>query len=373
MYYIYRIDLPAAPGAARRQKRISRDRLTGQRWTSKRECVKAMQAHELELRTGVAIELTNMTMSAYMERWLDETSGRVSAGTAGIYRRAWAQLSPQLGAIPLQSLQTLAVQEAARALQQRYAPKTVNATMGVLKSALRQAVRWRLIAANPADGVMLPKATPANPKLVWTAEQTRRFLAVATEDPLYALWRLILDAGLRIGEAIALDWRYLDIEGKTPWVRVTRTMVRHSTVWTVGQTTKTASGVRVLGIQPETAAALQRYRDAQAERRDQYGPHWRDAGLVFDRGDGEPLPYHAALHQLQRSCKAADVPELTPHELRHTMATLAAEQGVSIKLIADRLGHRGVGLVASLYAHSSADGDRLVADALRRALNEPAE
>lgn len=370
-YYVYRVDLPPDARGKRRQQRVTRDRKTGQRWTSKKACRTAMQAHEVELRTGVAIELTDMTVAAYMAHWLDDAAARVSPGTAGIYRRAWAQLEPHLGGVSLQSLQTLAIQQAVRTLQQRYAPKTVNTTMGVLKSALRQAVRWRLLAANPADGISLPKAVAANPRRVWTVDQARLFLTVSVDDPLHALWRLILDTGVRIGEAIALGWQHVEIDGDAPHVRVTRTMVRLGSSWEIGDAPKTASGVRVLTIAPETAAALRRYREAQDARCARCGPHWLDTGLVFDRGDGEPLPYHAAMHALARACRVAGVPELSPHELRHTMATLAAEQGVSIKLIADRLGHRGVDLVVGLYAHSSADGDRAVADALRKALNDP--
>jgi integrase len=96
-----------------------------------------------------------------------------------------------------------------------------------------------------------------------------------------ALWRLLLDSGMRIGEAVALKWT--DIDGNR--VRVERTQSSVGGQLVVG-TPKTAASRRTIPLEPETIAALRRHELAQKEERMRLG--LRDtAGWVFTvRGHG---------------------------------------------------------------------------------------
>lgn len=370
-YYVYRIDLPPDITGKRRQQRVTRDRRTGERWTSKKACQMAMRAHEVELRTGIPIEATQQTVGQYMEQWLDDIAGRVTPSTLRNYRDNWKRLAPYLESIQVQHLQTLAIQQAMRTLEQRYAPDTIRLTHTVLHAALRQAVRWSLIPRNPADGVVLPASRPVRSKSVWTVEETQRFLASTQGEDLHALWRLLLDTGMRIGEALALGWQHISLDGSPARVRIERTIAKSRDGYYIGSTTKTRRSRRTLAIQPETAAALQALKADQERRQARYGSFWNDSGLVFDRGGGDMmLPRHAA-SQLEHACRQAGVPRHTPHEIRHTFTTLAVQRGVPLKLIADRLGHANTNLIADIYAHVTEEGDWQVSEALRSVLNPP--
>lgn len=372
-YWVYRIDLPPDPRTGRRrQKRVSRDRKTGERWTSKRACRQAMQAHELELRTGVPVETTQQTLAAFMVQWLNGISSRVSPSTVVNYRDCWKRISPYLPEVQVQQLQTLTIQQAIRSMEQRYAPDTIRLTYTILHIALNQAVQWNLIARNPADGVVLPARKPVRRKSVWTVEETQRFLEKTRDDPLHPLWRLLLDTGMRIGEALALDWSRISLDTTPARVRIDRTLTRTgSTDWLIGTTTKTRRGRRTLAIQPETAEALKALRIQQEERRVAYGDLWNDSGLVFSRDGGGLLLERHISKKLEAACAVAGVPRRTPHELRHTFTTLAAQRGVPLKLIADRLGHANTDLIAAVYAHVTEEGDLLVTEALRDILSPP--
>lgn len=372
-YWVYRIDLPPdSKNTKRRQQRVTRDRKTGARWTSKKACQKAMQAHEVELRTGVPITLTHQSLDEYMEQWLADASSRLTPSSILNYRGCWNRLSPHLASLQLQSVQTLAIQLAIRVMEQRYAPGTIRLDYTILHAALQQAVQWNLIPRNPADGVVLPANKPTDLKAVWTIDETRRFLAKTQHDDLHALWRLLLDTGMRIGEALALDWDHVNIDASPARVRIDRTLSRlNNHEWYVSNATKTRRSRRTLAIQPETAAALRVSQDQQAERKKAYGTFWSDTGLVFDRDGGDIMSPKFAAKQLDLACLAAGVPRRTPHELRHTFTTLAVQRGVPLKLIADRLGHANTDLIAEIYAHVTEAGDQLVAEALRDVLNPP--
>jgi integrase len=80
-------------------------------------------------------------------------------------------------------------------------------------------------------------------------------------------------------------------------------------------------------------------RASYVARRPDSPPEWRP-----------PLP-NAVASRFKRLCKQADVPELTPHGLRHTYATLLVESGVPDRVIADQLGHRDTRFTASVYVH----------------------
>lgn len=120
-------------------------------------------------------------------------------------------IAPVLGHIPLEKLSPLDLQEFYA--EKRDAPRadgkpgklsanTVKHIHDVLPSALKWAVKWQLIARNPAEGVEPPKVEKKEPP-VWTAEEAAKFLDIAREHRLYAAFLLAIGAGLRRGEYLA--------------------------------------------------------------------------------------------------------------------------------------------------------------------------
>lgn len=81
----------------------------------------------------------------------------------------------------------------------------------MLRSALNQAIKWRILSHNPADAVDLPKQQRREMKTL-SREQAGKFLKAASSDRWGALWTLLLGSGLRLGEALVLTWDDVDIE-----------------------------------------------------------------------------------------------------------------------------------------------------------------
>jgi integrase len=113
-------------------------------------------------------------------------------------------------------------------------------------------------------------------------------------------------------------------------------------------------------------AALRRHRARQNERRLSLGELWQDTGLVFDRGDGTLLHPNVALATFGRLTKAANLPHIRFHDLRHTAATLALADGVHPKIVSERLGHSSISMTLDRYSHVSMDMQRDAADRLDR-------
>lgn len=365
--YYYRIDIGRTAGGARRQKTKRGFATEEAAWTACREAIR-------ELERGGVIEPARESLARYLARWLDVTAHGRKPGTTFAYETALARLPDPLLALPLRHVTALTIQEAEQTLLTRCRPGTVRFTHDILKMALRQAVRWRMLAHNPAEGVDAPRARRSR-LVTWTPDEARRFLAAAFaletvpewRGPHYSpLWRTLLDAGLRIGEAQALRWEDVDLGGQRIVVRRTTTQDR------VGRRVtgdpKSEAGHRVIPISHETARELEQHRRAQAARRDRLAASWQDLGLVFDRGSGEPFCRSTVQRRLDAAARRAGVPRLTPHGLRHTCATLLILAGVSPKIVSERLGHDDVAFTLDRYVHPDAEAGRAAADALSRLL-----
>jgi integrase len=277
------------------------------------------------------------------------------------------RIAPHLGTVPLAKLGPLDVQGCYRALGVAgYAPKTIHLTHTVLRQALSQAVRWRLVPTNAAADADLPAGRRKEIE-AWTAGDARAFLAATAGDDRHALWRLLLDSGMRLGEALALAWADVDLAADTVAIRRTLTRTKGGG-WIVGDAAKTRAGRRPIAISPPTVVALRAHRAAQAERRLRLGQDWVNEGFVFDRGDGGRSSPATVQHAFERAVTNAGVPRLTPHGCRHTSATLLILAGVPLKVVSERLGHASVAITADVYGHVTAEADRSAADRLAELL-----
>jgi integrase len=131
--------------------------------------------------------------------------------------------------------------------------------------------------------------------------------------------------GCRIGEVFAARWGDLGREGRRPVLRV--------------RTAKTAAGLRTLPLTPEMARRLTKRRASAT--------YAADTDPIFPSATGTPMSVHNWRKRIFRpACVTAGLPRATPHQLRHGLASLMAEQGYSAAEIAAQLGHADRGVTA---------------------------
>jgi integrase len=356
-------------------------------YPTRRAAQAALDEAKVAVRRGDWIEPSKEPLAAYLTRWLESTAHRRKAQSTASYQDGITVVSAHLGTIPLGKLSTLDVQEMVNALSARYAPRTVRERHMVLKQALAQAVRWRLVAFNAAEGVDLPRV-PKPDRGVWNKDEVVRFLGEAETEAggtvvshgrrlavgpagldtdmiphriqsikELALWRLLLDSGMRIGEAVALKWT--DLDGNR--VRVERTQSSVGGHLVVG-TPKTAASRRTIPLEPETIAALRRHELAQKEERLRLGQRDK-AGWIFTVRGGGMASAGATRRWLDKAIARAGVPPITPHGLRRTMTVLWLQSGVDVKVVSKRLGHSSVVMTLDVYTSVSREWEN---DAIER-------
>jgi integrase len=221
----------------------------------------------------------------------------------------------------------------------RRGPGTVRIAYSVLARILDDAVRDRLLASNPARGVKLPKLPPRRNTYL-TAVQLQR---LADESGRYKSLVLVLGVGgLRLGEAAAL--RVCDVDFLRRRVELRRNAVKVGSGFVVGslKSHKNRTVVLPAFVVDELARAC------EGKNRDELIWPSPRGGYI----SGPSLWKTSWLAMAVARCQKVDptFPRVTPHDLRHTAASLAISAGANPKVVQRMLGHASAAMTLDVYA-----------------------
>jgi len=297
------------------------------------------------------------SLGEYLDRWLERVKGTVSERTWETYEWHVRRLKEAIGGLPLAGLTAGQLQDALAALEGT--PLTRKKIIGTLKTALRRAVAWGDIQDDPTKGLLLPRV-PRKRYRVLAREDWVKLLEAAKGLKHYPLIRLLAVTGMRLGEALGLKWADVDFERGTVTVR--RSVdVRKRRFKPEGDETKTPASERTVRLDRETLDVLAALKREQARGRVAFLR--QEDALVF--GDGtRPMSEVKARLALKRALKRAGLPDIRLHDLRHTVASLLLDAGVSVTTVADLLGHSTPATTVGIYAHA-VRGGRSAVDLLR--------
>lgn len=291
-------------------------------------------------RTGVLPE-TGQTTGEYLERWLRTVHGTVAGSTWTSYAdHIRNQIIPRIGSIPVLSLAPRHIDDLldqlkrAKTRHRRHprtlSPTTVASIGTTLRMALAHGVNRGELRTNAARMVRLPrKAEHLTPAL--TDADAAAIVAAVCDTWLGPLTRLLMGSALRLGEACGLDQRDLFLD--KGYVRVRRSKTRPRPV--------KVSGDAVEALRHALASAPRRGGTEPVF----FSPRPNREG-VRDRLAGSSVS-----HALPRSLERAGLGHLSPHALRHGVASIMLAHGTPMRDIAEQLGHRNPALTARVYAH----------------------
>jgi integrase len=223
-----------------------------------------------------------LTVSEYLNRWLYEVARQRTRPMTwrGYEHLVRLHILPTLGRVRLAKLTPQHVQSLVtrKVGEGRLSPRTIHYMHSVLRAALNQAVRWRMIHYNAAAMVSTPRVMRRE-VLALTPADARLLLEAARGDRLEALYSVALARGLRQGEALGLKWADINLE--TGVLRVRRASQRVPHQGTQLVETKTDRSRRTLVMPPIVVNALCAHRGLQAVERLAAGERWVDLDLVF--------------------------------------------------------------------------------------------
>jgi integrase len=277
---------------------------------------------------GRNIRSSRQTLGQYLNHWLDICARYVR---------------PRLGAKPLGEVSSAEIQTLySQLLDPNLSARTIRYTHAVLFSALRQAVRWKLVLTNPAVDVDLPRQ-PRRRFSVFDVEQARQFIAAISGHIYEVLFALAITTGMRPSEYLALTWSDFDLVGDR--VSVSKTLEWQKGGWHF-EDTKRERSRRMIKLQSWVVALLRRLEEEASV----VGRAGND--LVFTASRGGPIREARFVRRYFKPLlRSAGLPSIRLYDLRHTAATLGLAAGVSPKIVSEQLGHASVAFTLEVYSH----------------------
>lgn len=320
---------------------------------TKREAEAIAATVEVKKMTGeyISPSLGKVTIGELGPSWLERQKGHMKPSGYRSYESCWRNhVKPRWGDAMLTEIKYSEVQAWISSLKK--SPSMIANIYSVLARIVDDAVRDRLIPANHARGVRLPKRTKGK-NVYLSADQLRQ---LAAESGRYGSLILLLGTvGLRWGEAAAL--RVSDVN----FLR--RRIVLHENAVTVGSTTHVGSlktgKNRTVALPVFVSDALAKTCEGK-KREDLIWPSATGGYL------GPPASVRSWLSGAVERCQKADetFPRVTVHALRHTAASLAISAGANALVVQRMLGHASAAMTLDTYADLFDDDLNGVADSV---------
>jgi integrase len=342
------------------RKRIQRT------FDKKKDAEDFYNASRVQVRQGKFIRESKDTVGQIADKWLKRkkaTNGYRFGTIQNWETHVEKYIKPDLGDVPVQRATIQDCEEASLkwkartsgytanmvlrtlssifALAQRYGPLEQNGT-----NVAEQAERIKLATEEDDDGEIMPED-------VYTEEDLCKLVSAT---PPGTLDRLVMElggfCGLRIGEILGFTWPSIDLKAAEPEVRVIKNLV---------SCPKEGADFPGYG---DTGRSL-REPKSKKSRRSVPAPRelvhdlrlWKlqcpqtPQQIVMATVEGKPLQRSAAQDMMDAACEKAQVTRRTLHRLRHTFASLLLTKGKPLLEVSRLLGHRDIGITATVYAH----------------------
>jgi len=272
-------------------------------------------------------------------------------------------IKPHLGSVKLRDLSPLMLQKLyaklmrsgrvdrpeAKNQSKGLSAKTIRNIHTVIFSACEKAIVERLLIGNPAHGCQLPPKEHREMKTI-PPEKIGVFLDEARKSGVLEMYCFELATGLRRGELFGLKWS--DIDFSTGSIFIQR-QVQRIEGKVVETSLKTKNAYRSVMVSKEILDMLTQMRERTVAKSEYVFPS--PTGGILEPGSQRKL--------LQRVLKRAGLEEIRFHDLRHTFAMLALQNGVDVKTLSGMLGHYSTAFTLDVYGHVSA---QMQADAAQK-------
>lgn len=243
---------------------------------------------------------------------------------------------------------------------------TVIKVYTILHSLFKMAYLADTIPRNPMDKVERPKPRKDEVKTVepeaYTVADVQRIVAALDTEPLK--WRafvhVLIDTGIRRGECCALQWENIDF--KTGAITIVGNLCYTKQEGVYLDTPKN-SRTRTVYIGEDTIALLRQLRNEQAMK--------SISIFVFTREHSpEPMHPQSPTRYLKKFSERHGIPDLHPHKLRHTFASVAITSGADVASVSEALGHSDKAVTLRMYTHANEESVNKASQIFRSAIKK---
>lgn len=321
-----------------------------------------------ELDNGGSVRSGELLLKDFLHNWLTTFKvHEVCSRTMALYYDAERlHIAPALGDIPIGDITPLKIQTFLYQLQaeKRLSQRAISLNKSVLVQMYDYAMELRLVESNPARNAKLPrqprKLDDGEDKVI-PIVQREQLLKAAEADPIMCpIVTLLMLTGMRIGEALALQWKHVDFQNRT--ITIQQSLTRELEFDGDGRTQKATAALGVTKTRCSRRViqapdlVLQRLREwmRYVSKRKGGLEVLVPEGFVFvstrTMGMRTYSGFRASFrHFLERNGFGDQ--HLNLHRFRHTFASMLLEQEISPKVVQKLLGHRDVSTTLGVYSH----------------------
>lgn len=272
-----------------------------------------------------------ITIESALKNWLKKAEKRCQYSTIRDYNSAvYYHLIPAFGQLTFDSFQLAHVYDWLETLN--ISNKRINNVLGPLRQTFKEAFYDGIIDINPMDRFryLPPEAREPNP---FNKDEIHKILT-QLEGQNRNLIQFAFYSGLRTSELIGLKWQDVDLQNG-------RVHIRTAVVRNREKSTKTASGIRTIELQPQSKKAL-------VDQQQFTG----NSDVVFH--DPKTGTQWSGDHIIRKriwipALKAAQVEYRNPYQTRHTFASMLLSAGKNPLWVAQQMGHKDWGMIRKVY------------------------
>ena len=330
-----------------------------------REAKKKLAAFEVEVSGENYVDPKNISFSSFINMWRNEhAKNKLSLSTQETYNVLLnSSVLPYFGKRKLKDLKTLQLvkyfndeKEAGRgSLDKKY---------NLLMSVFKKAVEWEVIGRNPMEKVERPKKKK-NKKGFYDKDELQELFSKITALPLYQqlLIKLAAIGGLRRGEILALTIN--EVNGNE--VRIWRSLQHTKEGGLILKDTK-GEDERTIILPDKLIEELKSLHEQQLERKNDTGNLWEGFNkeiMLFANELGVPYQPHSISTFWRRFVEREGLKKISFHSLRHSSASLLISEGINMKVVQQRLGHKDIQTTLNIYSHVTKKDDEKASDVFK--------
>ncbi|RNB92530.1 site-specific integrase [Brevibacillus fluminis] len=344
------------------------------RCRTKKEAEIELAKFQIEVEAGAYIAPEKLTLRSFINDWRDKYAiNELETKTLSIYLKVLEKrILPVIGHFRLDQLKPMHIVSLLSELSKEGSRQdgkegalssgSIQYVYRVLKNVFTRAVEWRIIKSNPVADVKSPKVVHKESQVYDEYEIHLLFRALEVE-PYH--WRMMitlaLTTGLRRGELVGLEWKHIDFEKGTLYVK--QSISNFINGKPIIKEPKTSKSVRKISLSDGVCSELNEYYnfckqdwDKLEETRD------KDHFFVFFNQYGRAFYPESPYLWFRGFLKKHNLKYIRFHDLRHTSATLLINKGVHAKIISERLGHADITTTMNIYGHVLAKADKEAAN-----------
>lgn len=337
---------------------------------------KALQQDQIIPRYEEEQSLISFSQFVY-DIWLPLAvdDGMHRSTTVRMYASMLNIIAPYFSDTPIQRITSIQISKYLSWLRNDYrtylnkplSESSIKHHYDILKIIFMYAEKHDYITSNPLRKVTAPRVQKKKVDALSKEEATLFFQALDNCDLEFRCLLLILiTAGLRRGECLGLQWQDIDFDNATM-------NIKRSVTYTSGkgieiQLPKTINSIRTIPIIKST---LQCLNDLFAKRKSQYPHIDLSTSFIFCLPDNPLSPRDPTriTEKTKRFFRRNGLPDMSPHDLRHSCASLLLANGADIKSVQDILGHADARTTLNYYTRTDLSQTRAAANKLAAAFD----